>query len=237
MELELRGTSKPGGASIRLSEADPELLGDAADRHPLADHDLRLHALPTGRWRPPGTPAPRLGHLIVDGLIARRVAVARQHRAELLGPGELIRPFAGEDELGSTAYTVEWQVVAPARVAVLDDEFLCTAASFPDVLVALTVRGVERARRLGLQMAITELRPIEERLRALFVYLADRWGKVTPQGITLPIRMSHGLVAELVGARRPTVTTALGVLHHAGDVVRTDDGGWLVRRSLAVAAR
>jgi len=40
-----------------------------------------------------------------------------------------------------------------------------------------------------------------------------------------------------VGARRPTVTTALGVLHHAGDVVRTDDGGWLVRRSLAVAAR
>ena len=50
-------------------------------------------------------------------------------------------------------------MVAPARVAVLDDEFLCTAASFPDVLVALTVRGVERARRLGLQMAITELVP------------------------------------------------------------------------------
>ena len=69
MELELRGTSKPGGASIRLSEADPELLGDAADRHPLADHDLRLHALRTGRWRPLGDPAPRLGYLIVDGLI------------------------------------------------------------------------------------------------------------------------------------------------------------------------
>jgi hypothetical protein len=56
--------------------------------HSWAAHDLRLHALPTGRWRLPGTPARRLGYLIVDGLIARRVAVARRHRAELLGPGD-----------------------------------------------------------------------------------------------------------------------------------------------------
>jgi CRP/FNR family cyclic AMP-dependent transcriptional regulator len=36
------------------------------------------------------------------------------------------------------------------------------------------------------------------------------------------------VIAQLVGARRPTVSTALGELAHAGAIDRLPAGGWLL---------
>jgi hypothetical protein len=58
--------------------------------------------------------------------------------------------------------------------------------------------------------------------------LAERWGRVTPDGVLLPLTLSHRMLGQLIGARRPTVSTALGALTRAGEVSRRMDGGWLL---------
>jgi hypothetical protein len=216
---------------VRLCDVDPDLLGSAGRRHGVADRELDLIRLETGRW----TDADRfegleLGLLIIDGMLARRVGLGEQRRSELLGVGDLIRPWEREEPFGTLALQVEWEVMASARLAVLDAGFVHAAAATPEVLSALAVRSVRRSQRLAVQLAISDLRYIDHRLLAFFRHLGDRWGRMTANGMHLPIRMTHELIAELVGAKRPTVTTALGELERAGALVRLPDRTWLVRR-------
>jgi hypothetical protein len=44
----------------------------------------------------------------------------------------------------------------------------------------------------------------------------------------VPLVLSHRLIGELVGARRPTVSTALADLAREGQLARRDDGTWLL---------
>jgi len=73
------------------------------------------------------------------------------------------------------------------------------------------------------------VRRIDARLLLMMWRLADRWGRVTSDGVVVPLRLTHGWLAHLVGAQRPSVTTALGNLAGAGRVERLDDGSWLLR--------
>jgi CRP/FNR family cyclic AMP-dependent transcriptional regulator len=59
-------------------------------------------------------------------------------------------------------------------------------------------------------------------------YLADRWGKVTPDGVHLPLRLTHQTLGRLVGAQRPSVTTALKQLAAEGRLTREGDGTWML---------
>ena len=63
---------------------------------------------------------------------------------------------------------------------------------------------------------------------ALFWHLAERWGRMTAEGVVMPLTLSHRLLGELVGARRPTVSAALGELAHEGRLVRRRSGDWLL---------
>jgi hypothetical protein len=89
-------------------------------------------------------------------------------------------------------------------------------------------RPVFRARRLAVMQAICQFNRVDRRVLTVLWHLAERWGRVTPAGVVVPLALSHRLLAELVGARRPTVTTALGELLRAGEVSRTADGAWLL---------
>ena len=62
----------------------------------------------------------------------------------------------------------------------------------------------------------------------LFALLGERWRKVTPEGVRLDLRLTHALIALLVGARRPTVTATLSTLQHKGIVKRDAGGSWLL---------
>jgi CRP-like cAMP-binding protein len=77
-------------------------------------------------------------------------------------------------------------------------------------------------------MALSHLTRVEVRLLALFWHLADRWGRVASDGVLVPLRLTHQTLAALVGAQRPSVTTALGGLADSGRVTRRDDGGWVL---------
>jgi ribosomal protein S19E (S16A) len=50
---------------------------------------------------------------------------------------------------------------------------------------------------------------------------------VTPLGIEVHLHVTHQILADLVAARRPAVSTALAQLEHAGLVTRVETG-WLL---------
>jgi hypothetical protein len=77
------------------------------------------------------------------------------------------------------------------------------------------------------QLAICQLPRVEERLLALMWWLAESWGRVTSVGTLLPVAMTHDVLGALVGARRPTVTLAIGELVERGAIAR-QDRGWLL---------
>jgi len=81
--------------------------------------------------------------------------------------------------------------------------------------------------RIARRLAVAQLPAITDRLLLVFCELAMRWGKVTPDGIRLPVPLTHSTLAALVGARRPSVTTALGILASQGLIERIP-GGWLL---------
>jgi CRP-like cAMP-binding protein len=121
-----------------------------------------------------------------------------------------------------------WRVVRPTRVAFLDRRFLGSASPWPEVLGAVLTRAVRRAQSLAAHMTISSMTRVEDRLSLLFWHLADRWGRVTPEGVRVELPLTHELLAELVGAQRPTVTSALARLSRRNTLRREDNGSWLL---------
>lgn len=220
---------------VRLADVDPSLFAGLEGRE-LEDARARAVApsvtLPRGRWEDPWTlPGADLdaclGLLVLDGVLLRSVVVGSDPRSELVGPGDLIRPWQ-EDELASVPFEARWDVVRTAHVAVLDEGFAALACRWPTLTLAVVRRMVRRSRLLTLQLAIADLRRVDERLMLFFWHVADRWGRVGPDGVTVPLPVTHEVLSQLVCAQRPTVTSALKRLAEEGRLQRKRDRTWLL---------
>ena len=165
--------------------------------------------------------------MIVEGAILRRVVVGHREGAELLGAGDLIQP-ATESE-----GDVTWRAVADTTLAVLDARVLTEAGAFPELLTALLTSATSRTNTVARQLVMAQWSSADDRLLATFRVLAERWGVVTPDGVALPSFLTHSVLAPLVGARRPSVTTALKRLAGNGLVRRAADGRWIVAHATA----
>jgi CRP/FNR family transcriptional regulator, cyclic AMP receptor protein len=214
-------------------EADPDL---ARNVDPSAFDGIREAATAPALTLEPGPvdrlaelPAPAYGFFVLDGLLSRGVVIQGRRSAELLGPGDILRPRASEGLDSSVPFDVTWEALESVRVAVLDHEFAEAVARWPELIAALMDRVMRRAHSLGFHLAVSHLKLVEMRLLVILWYYADRWGRVTPGGIVLPLRMTHSLLARIVGARRPSVSTALGRLQDRGLVDRTEAGHWVLR--------
>jgi hypothetical protein len=218
---------------LALLDADPELgaLLDTESRERARRELLvAIAALPLGVWEVGSlTAASPLnpGLLLLDGVVAREVALGGGLSSELLGAGDLIRPWSA-DSADLLTSEVRWNVLAHARVAILDATFLNNAAPYPALNAMLLERVESRARQLALLQAIAHMTRVEDRLLALFQQLAERWGRVTATGVVIPLCLTHRTLSELVGARRPTVSTAAAALDRAGALRRRADGSWLL---------
>jgi CRP/FNR family cyclic AMP-dependent transcriptional regulator len=217
-----------------LLELDPDLgqlLHD--ERLEAARQELRVtvHPLQTGPWdveKLSGTSPDHLGLLVLDGVLAHEVLVSDTVSTELLGPGDVVRPWRLHDGATLLQHSIRWSVLTRSRVALLDRRFGAHVAAYPEVNAAIIDRVAERALRLAVIRAISQLNRVDRRLLALFWHLAERWGKMTGDGIVVPMTLSHRMLGQLVGARRPTVSTALGELAREHELVRRDDGTWLL---------
>ena len=152
-----------------------------------------------------------------------------RHVSPALGEGDLVQPWLAPREDGLVRYRVAWHVLMPVRLAQLDDDVGPSLARWPQVMSALLERAVRRSHRMSIHEALLQLSPVETRLLVLFWHLAERWGRVTPAGITLRLRLSHALLGQLVGCRRASVTTALQHVYGSGKLMRRADGTWLLR--------
>lgn len=189
-----------------------------------------LIELPVGDWdgaNPEGI-VPELGLLVLEGLLIRDVAIADARCGELIGPGTLVRPEDDRDADAPMRHEVGWRVVEPARLAVLDRRFLRVAAHWPSLASALIARATERAHDLAVMISIHSLKRVDARLLVFFWHLADRYGKVTADGVLIPHALTHRQLALLVGAQRPSVTSALGTLGERGLLRRDERGHWLL---------
>ena len=92
----------------------------------------------------------------------------------------------------------------------------------------LMSRAVRRARLLSFRLAILELRHVHLRVLLLFWHLADRWGRVRPDGTCLDLRLTHDVIARMVGAHRTSVTLAVHRLTDEGRLKRTSGGAWIL---------
>jgi hypothetical protein len=171
-----------------------------------------------------------LGVLVLTGLLARNVQLAGRTFTELLGVEDLLRPWDDLTDPKSLRPDVAWTVIEPTRLAVLDHRFADRVAPWlPALTPVLIERTVRRARWLTLRMAINETRRIDERLLLLLWHLADRWGYVQQDGICIPVRLTHGMFAQMVSAHRSSATTALNQLLHKGVISRGPDGFFILR--------
>lgn len=218
---------------VRVFEHEPDLL-DGLDAR--STEVLRHRACAPALWIEPGAwdpassverPERCLGLLVLDGLVTRSVLLDGRECPELVGPGDLLRPWDEQDD-ASVVCQSSWRVLERTTIAVLDERFATAICHFPPVVGNLLGRGVQRARTLAFLLAVAHVRHADTRLLMLLWHLADRWGRVTPQGVVVPCALTHELLGRLVCMRRPTASTALQRLRRSGAIERRPDGSWLL---------
>ena len=184
----------PAHQLIPVLEADPDLAAalDEAERI-QAGHAALAPALHVecGAWHPPTHAEPgHMGFLVLGGLLCRSVSVAGARSVELLAAGDVIRPWVTLGNDAPSDLDAEWTVIEAAILASLDSEFARRVASWPALCGAIMDRLVIRSRWLALDLALSHVRRVDDRLMLLFWQLGRR---VRSEGAT-----THPLVGRAV---------------------------------------
>lgn len=223
----------PATRWVRLLDLDSD-LAEALDAEAAARARDRIGVavltVAPGSWEPAsliGGVRNAFALLVCDGLIVRELALAETVTSDLVGPGDIVAFTGRSDPLLATKE--HWHVSGEATVAILDDRVLPALHVWPELSARLIARAARQAARGGVQHAISQLPRVELRIRALLWYLAERWGRIGPTGVVVPLELTHAAIGQLVGAQRPTVTLALSELARDGAVERRDDGSWVLR--------
>jgi hypothetical protein len=223
-----------GPSSISIVDADDDLAErlepdqlERARREALT----RVVRLSPGEWDVAAAREAETHHrgfLIVEGLLSRTVEVLGRRCVELIGPGDVMRPWQWDEEGSHVRAEVGWRVLEPSELAILDHRLVQRIVPWPQLGVELFNRGTRRAHHLAVALAIAHHQRVDDRILLTLWHLAERWGRVHTDGIVVPLRLSHQRLADLVGAHRQSVTTAMGDLARAGLVSRREDGAWVL---------
>jgi CRP/FNR family transcriptional regulator, cyclic AMP receptor protein len=124
----------------------------------------------------------------------------------------LVRPIA------------EWASTSPVRCRAIEaSTVMLVDAQTQDQWMTIPRLASNLVRVLSIQMADRELAAaialeprVERRLLLKIRQLAERFGRVTPDGIRLDLRLTHQQLGEMVGAARESVTIALRSLTDQG---------------------
>jgi hypothetical protein len=223
-----------GALTISIVDADPDLadlLDAGALERARRDAVTRVHRLSPGEWDAAAAHEPAEHHhgfLVVDGLLSRTVDVLGRRCVELVGHGDVMRPWRWDDEGSHVRAEIGWTALEPTRLAVLDHAFVQRIVPWPQLGLELFNRGTRRAHHLAVALAIAHHQRVDDRLLLTLWHLAERWGRVHTDGIVVPLPLGHQRLADLVGAQRQSVTSALGGLTRDGSISRRDDGNWVL---------
>jgi CRP-like cAMP-binding protein len=224
---------------IALLDVDPDLAGhaSAAEIAAIRDHltapvyRLTVGAMPIPAKRAGET---HLGYLLLKGLLLYEVSACGRATAELLGAGDLVRPWA-RDVTDTLESETKWIVLEQVLLADLGMVNASRLAESREIVESLVMRCADRAEAVAIQRSITAHVRVDVRVLAYLWHLADRFGVVLPGAVKLDIPLTHAVLARLVGARRPTVTTALQRLIQLGYLRREGRAFVLIGTARAVS--
>jgi CRP/FNR family transcriptional regulator, cyclic AMP receptor protein len=215
---------------VQVLQADPR-LADALP--PAMREDAAVYTFAHTQWLEPGAWQPdrdgsgALGLLVLDGFLVRQLRVIDRPPVELLGPGDLLHPWE-PDHTEPFVAGARWDVLEPTRLAVLDRRFAAVIGRWPELVSAVVARAIARSRSLLLNLAIGQLVGVDIRLLVMLWHIAERWGEHdeggASDGCVVPVHLTHQLMANLISAQRPTVTSALADLTERGAISRGHDG-------------
>ena len=86
------------------------------------------------------------GFLVIDGLLSREVDVLGRRCVELLGPGDVLRPWTWDPDGLHVHAEVGWMVLEPTRLAVLNHQLVLRMNPWPQLGLELFARGTRPAQ-------------------------------------------------------------------------------------------
>lgn len=175
-------------------------------------------------------------YILRTGLVKlqRQTVAGNEVIITLCGPGELVG-FSGLSK--STTRVATAQVVEAGEAFAIDEsDFRALIASRPSI--ALAVIESLRWRMESVADSLTDVvsEDVPNRIVRLLQRLAAGKGERRNGEWALDLRLTHQELANMIGARRQTVTTALNELHRDG-VLRRDQHRVVIPASPAKAPR
>lgn len=220
----------PRSVRIGLLDADPELC----EAVPLREREeARTQTRVPGLELTPGEidfahlPGGTNAALVVDGLLSRDVVLGERLGTSLLGPGDVV-PFGRTGAPRLLDSEVRWTAATTVRLALLGPHLDPAVRRWPQIAGELVARAADQAARSATHQAIAQLPRVEDRLVALLLHLGEHWGTMTPEGLVLPLPLTHEALGRLIGARRPTVSLAMKALGEQGRAIARTDAGWVL---------
>ena len=147
----------------------------------------------------------KICHLTPDG---------KQSILAFIEPGELFGELAVFDEGRRDEYA---EAVENTTVVMIPgEEFERLLAEHPQVSLGVTRMIGLRRRRIERRLKNLLFLSNRDRLTHLLLELVEQYGRETPDGIELSIKLSHQDLANIIGSTRETVTVVLGEMQAEG---------------------
>ena len=128
-----------GAPTISIVDADPD-LADLLDERNLErarrEAITRINRLSPGEWDAAAAHEPaehHRGFLVIDGLLSRTVDVLGRRCVELVGHGDVMRPWRWDDEGSHVRAEIGWTALEPTQLAVLDHAFVQRIVPWPQL--------------------------------------------------------------------------------------------------------
>ncbi len=157
----------------------------------------------------PGDPSQQV-YLLKEGRvkISRISEEGREVTIALLEPGEI---FGELEVLGDAPRDTLAEALDDSKVCVVGkDLFLDMVSQKPQFSFRLTKLIGFRMRKIENRVEDLVFKDVPARLADLLLDLAEDYGKKTPEGIFLQIKLTHQEMANLIGSIRETVSAVLG---------------------------
>jgi hypothetical protein len=209
-------------------ESDDWEAARRATRAALTRIDRRECTLTVGAYETDNI----VGLIVNDGMISREIALGEHVSFELLTPGDVLLLAPAEPDDLDLGARVTLTALDPAELILLSKPFIHAAARWPSLLTNLHRRLEAQRQRLAIQGLAVHQPRAEDRLLLTLWILAERCGRVTPEGTVLPLSLSHEALGRLAAARRPTITLALRTLE-SNECVQRGPNGYLTLGSAA----
>ena len=164
-------------------------------------------------------PPDRVGVVLRGAIVTECRSEDGTRFVDILGPEDL---FGDGSFLARGPWTaMEHRALVPARtVSMATSELWTLAGVRPEVSRLLVLALARSGERLRLRTAILRTLPVADRVLAILVELARRFGRPGSDGSAIPLPLTQELVASLCGASRESVNRALAALRGRGAVRR-----------------